>query len=145
MILELLHHLWGNRLLIGIMSWIFDLVEQKKRVRCCDLVTSAAMLRNVADLTDVVDGRDETASLKVRAQFMSRLADYIGKHGLTQVESGKRFGVNQSRISHLLNGRISMFSIEALIKMCDHAGITVTVSFEDAHARDARAGNVALL
>jgi len=86
---------------------------------------------------DVLDDRDETANLKVRAQFMSRLADYIGKHGLTQVEAGKRLGVNQSRISHLLNGRISMFSVDALIKMCDHAGITVTVSFEDAYAGDA--------
>lgn len=91
---------------------------------------------------DVLDDRDQAANLKVRAQFMNRLADYIGEHEFTQVEAGERFGVNQSRISHLLNGRISMFSVDALIKMCDHAGISVTISFDDAYAGDAYAGDV---
>ena len=87
---------------------------------------------------DALEDRDRAANLKVRAQFMSRLADYIEEHDLTQVEAGERFGVNQSRISHLLNGRISMFSVDALIKMCDHAGISVTISFDDAYAGNAR-------
>ena len=83
---------------------------------------------------DALDDRDQAANLKVRAQFMNRLADYIDEHELTQVEAGERFGVNQSRVSHLLNGRISMFSVDALIKMCDYAGISVTISFDDAYA-----------
>lgn len=83
---------------------------------------------------DALDDRDRAANLKVRAQFMNRLADYIDEHELTQVEAGEHFGVNQSRISHLLNGRISMFSVDALIKMCDHAGISVTISFDAAYA-----------
>jgi len=82
---------------------------------------------------DALDDRDQAANLKVRAQFMSRLADYIETQGLTQTEAGERLGVNQSRISHLLNGHISTFTVDALIMMCDHAGITVTVSFGDAH------------
>lgn len=87
---------------------------------------------------DALDDRDRAANLKVRAQFMNRLADYIDEHGLRQKEAGKHFGVNQSRISHLLNGRISMFSVDALIKMCDHAGISVTISFDDAYAGSPR-------
>ena len=83
---------------------------------------------------DALDDRDQAANLKVRAQFMSRLADYIDAQDLTQVEAGEQMGVNQSRISHLLNGHISMFTVDALIQMCNHAGITVTVSFDDAHA-----------
>jgi predicted XRE-type DNA-binding protein len=82
---------------------------------------------------DVLDDRDQAANLSVRAQFMSRLADYIEEEDLTQTEAGKRLGVNQSRISHLLNGHISMFTVDALIRMCDHAGMAVTVSFRDAH------------
>ena len=87
---------------------------------------------------DALEDRDRAANLNVRAQFMNRLSDYIEEHDLTQVEAGERFGVNQSRISHLLNGRISMFSVDALIKMCDHAGISVTISFDDAYAGNAR-------
>jgi predicted XRE-type DNA-binding protein len=83
---------------------------------------------------DVLDDRNQAANLNVRAQFMSRLADYIEEENLTQTEAGKRLGVHQSRISHLLNGHISMFTVDALIRMCDHAGIPVTVSFGDAHA-----------
>ena len=90
---------------------------------------------------DVLDHRDEAANLNVRAQFMSCLANYIDEHDLTQIEAGTRLGVNQSRISHLLSGRISMFSVDALIKMCDHADIPIRVSFGKAHAGDAHASD----
>lgn len=90
---------------------------------------------------DVLDGHDEAANLNVRAQFISCLANYIDEHDLMQIETGARIGVNQSRVSHLLSGRISMFSVDALIKMCDYADMPVRVSFSKAHAGDTHASD----
>ena len=65
---------------------------------------------------------------------MNLLAGYIDRKGFTQVEAGEHFGVSQGRISELLSGRISKFTIDYLINMCSRAGIEVNISFDGAHA-----------
>lgn len=82
---------------------------------------------------DVLEGKGRAANLKVRSKFMNRLADYVEEHGLTQEEAANRFDVDQSRVSHLLNGRISKFTIDYLLNMCESVGIEVDVSFDGAH------------
>ena len=76
----------------------------------------------------------EAKNLQIRAKFMDRLIDYVEDEGLTQVEAAERFGVSQSRVSYLLGGRISKFTIDALANMCSSAGIEVDVSFDGAYA-----------
>lgn len=87
---------------------------------------------------DALEGKGRAANLKVRSKFMNRLADYVEEHGLTQEEASRRFEVDQSRVSHLLNGRISKFTIDYLLNMCESVGIEVDVSFDGAHANDTR-------
>lgn len=86
---------------------------------------------NVFD--DLFSG-EEAANLKIRAKLMDRLIDYVEEHGLSQEEAADHFGVSQPRISYLVNGKISKFSIDALINMCNHAGISVDVHFDGAYA-----------
>lgn len=74
-------------------------------------------------------GLDRAANLKVRARLMDRLVSYVEEEGLTQEEAAERFGAGQPRVSHLMNGRISKFTIDALLNMCTAAGIEVEVSF----------------
>lgn len=69
------------------------------------------------------------ANLKVRARLMNHLNDYIQNRDLTQEEAAEHFGVPQSRISLLVNGRISKFTIDYLINMCSRAGIEVDLHF----------------
>ena len=76
----------------------------------------------------------EATNLKIRAKFMDRLIDYVEDEGLTQEEAAERFGVSQSRVSYLLGGRISKFTIDALANMCSSVGIDVEVSFDGAYA-----------
>ena len=71
--------------------------------------------------------------MKIRAKLMDRLIDYIEEHELTQQEAAERFGVRQPRVSYLLNGKISKFTIDALINMCSHAGLEVDVTFDEAY------------
>jgi predicted XRE-type DNA-binding protein len=83
---------------------------------------------------DAIASPDRAANLKIRAKLMDRLIEYIEDNDLSQTEAGEVFGVGQPRISYLTNGRISKFTIDALINMCNAAGIEVDVSFDGAHA-----------
>ena len=77
---------------------------------------------------------DEAANLKVRTKFMNHLIDFIEKEELSQKEAAERLKTSQPRISALLNGKISKFTIDALLNMCTAAGIEVDVTFRGAYA-----------
>jgi predicted XRE-type DNA-binding protein len=70
---------------------------------------------------------EEAANLKVRADLMLDLRQYIQAQGWTQAEAATFFGETQPRISNLLKGEISRFSIDKLINMLARAGIQVRV------------------
>ncbi len=61
-------------------------------------------------------------NLKIRAQLMSALTQYINKNKLTQVEAAQIFEVNQPRISDLVRGKIERFTIDMLVNMLARAG-----------------------
>lgn len=69
----------------------------------------------------------EAANLKIRADLMLDLRRHIQKHGWTQGQAAEFFGETQPRISNLLKGEISRFSVDKLIVMLARAGITVRV------------------
>jgi len=69
----------------------------------------------------------EAASLKVRAMLMAEIEKYIRAQHLTQKQAAERFGVTQPRISDLIRGKITLFSVDTLITMVTHAGLTVDV------------------
>jgi len=50
-----------------------------------------------------------------RAQIMSRIAEIIKERGLTQKEASGLLGLPQSKISCLVNGKLSMFSLDLLL------------------------------
>ena len=61
-------------------------------------------------------------NLKIRAQLMNALTQYIEKEKLTQVEAAELFEVNQPRISDLVRGKIERFTIDMLVNMLARAG-----------------------
>ncbi len=92
-------------------------------------------LKSVFDDRELFDP-DEAANLKVRSQLMNRLTAYIEERGLNQPEAAAALGTSQPRVSNLLKGSISKFSIDALLCMCTVAGIEVEVNFPDARAAE---------
>jgi predicted XRE-type DNA-binding protein len=70
---------------------------------------------------------EEAANLKVRADLMLDLRRYIQERGWTQAEAATFFGETQPRISNLLKGEISRFSIDKLINLLARAGLEVRV------------------
>jgi predicted XRE-type DNA-binding protein len=69
----------------------------------------------------------EAANLKIRADLMLDLRRHIQRNGWTQAQAAEFFGETQPRISNLLKGEISRFSVDKLIVMLARAGITVQV------------------
>ena len=61
---------------------------------------------------DVGFEREEAASLKVRADLMLDLKKYIETREWTQHQAAAFFGESQPRISNLMKGNISRFSVE---------------------------------
>lgn len=83
---------------------------------------------------DALDNDDRAASLRVKSVLANRLMEYIEENELTQGQAGEHFGVNQSRVSLLVNGRISKFTIDYLIEMCDSAGVSWDINRDDVFA-----------
>jgi len=82
---------------------------------------------------DLFNERD-AANLKIRAKLMDRLIAYIEDNQLSQKEAASVFDVGQPRISYLVNGRISKFTIDSLVNMCSAAQISVDLQFDGSHA-----------
>src|SRR3989338_3140034 len=52
-----------------------------------------------------------------RAQVMSRISEIIRGRGLTQKAASRILGIPQSKVSCLMNGKLSMFSMDHLFEL----------------------------
>jgi predicted XRE-type DNA-binding protein len=75
--------------------------------------------------SDLGFGRQEAEHLRIRSELMIRLTRLIQAQGLTQVQAAALLGVSQPRISDLTRGKIDRFSIDSLVAMLGHAGVSV--------------------
>jgi predicted XRE-type DNA-binding protein len=80
----------------------------------------------------IADTPQEAANLRVRSDLMREITAIIDESGWTQVEAAKHCGVTQPRINDLLRGRISRFSLDALVNVATALGRRVHVELEAA-------------
>ena len=80
----------------------------------------------------IADTPEEAANLSLRSELMNEIEAIIKQNGWTQAVAAKRCGVTQPRINDLLRGRISRFSIDALVNIASALGRRVTGRLEDA-------------
>jgi predicted XRE-type DNA-binding protein len=67
------------------------------------------------------------ANMRARADLMIALRETIDGWGLSQTAAAKRLGMTQPRLNDLLRGRITKFSLDALMKLAARAGLAVRV------------------
>jgi predicted XRE-type DNA-binding protein len=60
-----------------------------------------------------------------RAPLMRRIAAIVKESGWTQAEAAGQCGVKQPRLNDLLRGRVSRFSIDALVNIATAIGRAV--------------------
>ena len=91
---------------------------------------------NTTEFTNVwdaiADTPEQAANMRARAELMRQIAAIIKENHWKQAEAAKRCGVTQPRISDLLRGRVSCFSLDALVNIATAIGKRVHVEIEAA-------------
>lgn len=67
------------------------------------------------------------ANMKARADLMVAVTETVESWGLSQTDAAKRLGLTQPRLSDLMRGRITKFSLDALMRLAERAGLSVRV------------------
>jgi predicted XRE-type DNA-binding protein len=80
----------------------------------------------------IADTPGQAANLRARAELMRQISDVVKKQGWTQTDAAQHCGVTQPRINDLLRGRVSRFSLDALVNICTALGYRVRVELEAA-------------
>jgi len=74
----------------------------------------------------------EAANLRLRADLITQISAVIDERGWTQREAAEHCGVSQPRINDLLRGRVSRFSLDALVNIAAALGTRVRVQLDAA-------------
>lgn len=80
----------------------------------------------------VADTPEQAANLRARAGLMRQIAAIVKESKWTQMEAAGRCGVTQPRINDLLRGRVSRFSLDALVNIATAIGRRVRVEIDAA-------------
>jgi predicted XRE-type DNA-binding protein len=86
----------------------------------------------------IEDTPQQAASMRARSELMMNLTEVIRERGMTQGDAATLFGVTQPRMSDLMRGKISLFSLDTLIDMAATAGMCPTVKVSKPKAMQSR-------
>jgi predicted XRE-type DNA-binding protein len=78
------------------------------------------------------DTPEQAANLRARAELMQKIAACVKRQNWTQAEAASHCGVTQPRINDLLRGRVSRFSLDALVNIATALGFRVRLELEAA-------------
>lgn len=79
---------------------------------------------------DIADSREEAENLKVRAALMRAVRTRITEAEWSQAVAADHLGLTQPRVSDLFRGKISKFSLDALVEIAAKVGIHVRVEVD---------------
>lgn len=90
-------------------------------------------IESYANVWDAIaDTPEQAANLRARAELMQKIAAIVQESGWTQTEAAQRCGVTQPRVNDLLRGRVSRFSLDALVNIATALGQRVHMELEAA-------------
>jgi predicted XRE-type DNA-binding protein len=91
------------------------------------------MIDTYADVWDALENSPQkAANLRLRSDLMLEITRSIKNHGWTQAEAAHHCGISQPRINDLLRGKISKFSLDALVNISTAMGQKVKIFVETA-------------
>lgn len=74
----------------------------------------------------------EAANISMRSALLIAIEQKVRSWDMTQSEAAHRLGITQPRLNDLLKGRITNFSLDALINLSAQAGLSVRLDIADA-------------
>ena len=78
----------------------------------------------------LADTPEQAANLRARAELMQKIAVIVKAGDWTQADAAKQCGVTQPRMNDLLRGRVSRFSLDALVNIATAIGQRVYLELE---------------
>ena len=73
----------------------------------------------------IAETPQEALNMKLRAGLIREIQAKVEAMGWTQAETAKQLGITQPRVSDLLSGKLSKFSLDALVNMLAAMGSEV--------------------
>ena len=70
----------------------------------------------------LADTPEQAANLRARSDLMRQITAIVRQNHWTQAEAAQRCGVTQPRMNDLLRGRVSRFSLDALVNIATAMG-----------------------
>ena len=80
----------------------------------------------------LADTPAQAANLRARAELMREITLIVKKHNWTQARAASQCGITQPRMNDLLRGRVSHFSLDALVNIATAIGRRVHFELEAA-------------
>jgi predicted XRE-type DNA-binding protein len=80
----------------------------------------------------IADTPEQAANLRARSELMQQIAAIIKANMWKQADAAVHCGVTQPRINDLLRGRVSRFSLDALVNIATALGRRVHLELEPA-------------
>ena len=76
---------------------------------------------------------EESVALAMRVDLAVEIEKFIKRKKLTQMKAAEYFDVPQPKISKIVGGKLSGFSIDYLVRMATKAGKIPRISFAKRH------------
>ncbi|ANE05575.1 helix-turn-helix domain-containing protein [Corynebacterium crudilactis] len=80
---------------------------------------------NVWDFLSDTPG--EAENLRLRSQLLLHINEHLDEFGWSQKVAGEKLDLTQPRVSDLVNGKISKFSLDALVNIGVKVGVHMKV------------------
>jgi len=80
----------------------------------------------------LTDTPEQAANLRARSELMRQITAIVKESNWTQTEAAQRCGVTQPRMNDLLRGRVSRFSLDALVNIATAMGREVHLELQAA-------------
>lgn len=85
----------------------------------------------------IADTPEEAANLRVRADLILAIGSRIAEFGWSQTTAARNLGITQPRVSDLICGKVSKFSLDALVnfaaRMGLHTQLVITADADTPH------------
>jgi predicted XRE-type DNA-binding protein len=75
---------------------------------------------------------EEAQNLTLRSDLMSSIEEVVMSWSVTQAESAKKLGISRPRMSDLMRGKMSKFSLDSLTNLAARAGLVVELTVKRA-------------
>ncbi|MGO4154214.1 helix-turn-helix domain-containing protein [Cupriavidus sp. YAF13] len=93
-------------------------------------MTNAETFNSVWDA--IADTPEQAANLRARTELMQQIAAIIKSNDWKQADAARHCGVTQPRVNDLLRGRVSRFSLDALVNIATALGRRVHIELDAA-------------